>query len=85
MQKQFDVIIRSLRTSLKNYGIDRIFELKRGSMRIRPELFTCDAYRFFSGDIDAVTAATISSRAVLRAISRAYDAFSNFNSGNTYE
>jgi two-component SAPR family response regulator len=56
MQKQFDVIIRSLRTSLKNYGIDRIFELKRGNMRIRPELFTCDAYRFFSGDIDAVNA-----------------------------
>ena len=33
------------------------------------------------GDVDAVTAATISSRAVLRAIERAFDAFNNFNSG----
>ncbi|MBR2922561.1 MAG: RnfABCDGE type electron transport complex subunit G [Alphaproteobacteria bacterium] len=37
------------------------------------------------GDIDAVTAATISSRAVLRAIERAYDAFTNFNSGGDNE
>ncbi len=37
------------------------------------------------GDIDAVTAATISSRAVLKAISRALDAFSNFNSGGNNE
>jgi len=33
------------------------------------------------GDIDAVTAATISSRAVLKALQRAYNALSNFNSG----
>ncbi|MBQ8677814.1 MAG: RnfABCDGE type electron transport complex subunit G [Alphaproteobacteria bacterium] len=32
------------------------------------------------GDVDAVTAATISSRAVLRAIERAFAAFHNFNS-----
>lgn len=37
------------------------------------------------GDVDAVTAATISSRAVLKAIARAYDAFSNFNSGDNNE
>lgn len=37
------------------------------------------------GDIDAVTAATISSRAVLKALGRAYDAFSNFSSGNSHE
>ncbi len=37
------------------------------------------------GDVDAVTAATISSRAILRAINRAYNAFSNFNSGKSYE
>lgn len=37
------------------------------------------------GEIDAVTAATISSRAILRAIERAYDAFSNFNSGGNNE
>lgn len=33
------------------------------------------------GDIDAVTAATISSRAVLDAIQRAIDAYKNFNTG----
>jgi electron transport complex protein RnfG len=32
------------------------------------------------GDVDAVTAATISSRAVLRALSRAFDALNHFNS-----
>ena len=37
------------------------------------------------GDIDAVTAATISSRAVLKAIERAFDAFTNFNSGGNNE
>ena len=37
------------------------------------------------GDIDAVTAATISSRAVLKALERAYDAFRNFNSGKSNE
>ncbi len=35
------------------------------------------------GEIDAVTAATISSRAVIKALERAYDAFSNFTTGNT--
>ena len=32
------------------------------------------------GDIDAVTAATVSSRAVLKALERAFNGFSNFNS-----
>ena len=34
------------------------------------------------GDIDAVTAATISSRAVIDAIQNAVDAYNNFNTGN---
>lgn len=34
------------------------------------------------GEIDAVTAATISSRAVIDAIQRAVDAYNNFNAGN---
>lgn len=33
------------------------------------------------GDIDAVTAATISSRAVIDAVQRAYDAYNNFSAG----
>ena len=56
MQKQMDVVIRSLRDTLKKYGISEIFELQRGTMRVNPELFDCDLYRFFEGDIDAVNA-----------------------------
>ena len=37
------------------------------------------------GDIDAVTAATISSRAVLNALERAFDAYINFNLGSNNE
>lgn len=56
MQKQLDVYIRSLRETLRAYGIEEIFEMRRGSLRIRPETFTCDAYLFFAGDSDAVNA-----------------------------
>ena len=54
MQKQFDVIIRTLRDSLKDYGVDDIFSLKSGTLRIIPEKISCDAYRLFSGDPDAI-------------------------------
>ena len=54
MQKQMDVIIRSMRTTLQEYGIDSIFEMKHGSMRICPEQFTCDAYLFFEGNLEAI-------------------------------
>ena len=54
MQKQLDVYLRSLRESLKDYGIEEIFEMQKGALRVRPENFTCDAYLFFSGDSDAV-------------------------------
>ncbi len=56
MQKQFDVIIRSLRDTLEEYGVGEILEMKKGALRIRPELISCDAWRFFSGDTDAVNA-----------------------------
>ena len=56
MQKQLDVIIRSLRDTLEEYGIENILEMKKGVLRIRPELISCDAWRFFSGDTDAVNA-----------------------------
>lgn len=56
MQKQMDVVVRSLRDTLKKYGIMEIFELQKGSMRVIPERFDCDLYRFFDGDIDAVNA-----------------------------
>ena len=54
MQKQLDVYLRSLKSSLKEYGIEDIFEMQKGSLRIKPENFVCDAYLFFSGDSDAV-------------------------------
>ena len=54
MQKQLDVIIRSQRETLRKYGIEDIFELNRGYLRVCPEKISCDMYRFMSGDIDAI-------------------------------
>ena len=54
MQKQFDAIIRSMRETLREYGIEDIFEMKGGRMRILPEKVSCDLYRFLEGDADAV-------------------------------
>ena len=55
-QKQLDVYIRALKETLAAYGISEIFEMQSGTLRIVPETFTCDAYRFFAGDADAVNA-----------------------------
>ncbi|WP_408071056.1 response regulator [Butyrivibrio sp. JL13D10] len=54
MQKQMDVVIRSLKDTLKNYEISDILEIKSGAMRICPELIDCDMYKFLDGDEDAV-------------------------------
>lgn len=54
MQKQLDVIIRSLRATLEEYGIGDIFELKNGAMRVLPEKMDCDLYRFLDGDVDTI-------------------------------
>ncbi len=54
MQKQFDVIIRSLRSALKNVGAEDIFEIKQATMRVYPEKIDCDLYRFLNGDTYAV-------------------------------
>ncbi len=56
MQKQLDVVIRSLRDTLEEYGISEILEMGRGTMRIVPELLDCDLYHYFEGDINAVNA-----------------------------
>lgn len=56
MQKQFDVIIRSLRETLRGHGIEAIFEMKKGRLRICPERIDCDLYHFFDGDVDAFNA-----------------------------
>ncbi len=54
MQKQLDTVIRLLRETLREYGIEEIFSMKSGMMRIVPDKISCDAYRLFSGDVDAV-------------------------------
>ena len=56
MQKQLDVYIRSLRETLKEYGVPEIMEMEKGVLRVRPDTFVCDAYRFYSGDSDAINA-----------------------------
>ena len=56
MQKQFDVILRSLRDTLKEKDVGDLIEMNKGTLRIRPEGVSCDAWRFFSGDADAVNA-----------------------------
>ena len=54
MQKQLDVVIRSLRSTLQEYEIGEILEMKSGNMRVVPELIDCDLYRFFAGDAEAI-------------------------------
>lgn len=54
MQKQLDVIIRSLRATLKEQGIDSILEMKSGTLRVNPEQLDCDLYRLLSGDNDVL-------------------------------
>ena len=52
MQKQLDVYIRKLRGTLREHGIEEIFELQRGTLRVRPETFLCDAYLFLAGNAE---------------------------------
>ena len=56
MQKQFDVYIRSLRETLREYGAGEMLEMNKGVLRVRPDVFTCDAYLFYSGDSDVINA-----------------------------
>lgn len=54
LQKQLDVYIRTLRETLREYGIEEMVEMNKGVLRVRPEKFDCDAYRFRAGDPEAV-------------------------------
>ena len=56
MQKQLDVYIRSLRESLREYGAEDMLDMEKGTLRVRPETFICDAYLFFAGDSDTINA-----------------------------
>ena len=55
-QKQLDVYIRSLRETLREYGAAEIVEMEKGILRVKPDTFICDAYRFYSGDSDVINA-----------------------------
>jgi hypothetical protein len=54
MQKQFDVIIRSLKDTLKQNSVEEIFELKTGELRVNTNVFDCDLYRLMNGDATAI-------------------------------
>ena len=56
MQKQLDVMIRSLRGTLREYGVSEILEMRSGVLRIRPDRFSCDLYRYMQGDREAINA-----------------------------
>ena len=56
MQSQFDTFIRSMRRTLKGYGIDCIFEIKKGFLRICPQYAECDYWQFMAGDAKAIHA-----------------------------
>ena len=55
-QKQLDVIIRSLKDTLKENAIENIIDIKGGQMRVVPENFDCDLYRFFDKDVNTINA-----------------------------
>ena len=56
MQKQLDVIIRSLRDTLRQAGIGDLLEIRGGTLRIRSERLDCDLYRFIAGEEGALRA-----------------------------
>ena len=55
-QKYLDAIIRSLRDTLREYGIVEILQMARKGIRIDPEKLDCDMYRFYNGEADAIKA-----------------------------
>ena len=56
MQKQLDVYIRSLRDTLREYGISEILQMEKRILRVDPSVFVCDANLFFSGDSEIINA-----------------------------
>ncbi len=53
-QKYLDAIIRSLRDTLREYGIEELMQLERNGIRIVPEKLDCDMYRFYRGEAEAI-------------------------------
>ena len=55
-QKSFDVIVRGLKSSLKDAGIEEVFDMKHATMRVVKDTFGCDFYRFLEGDTATINA-----------------------------
>lgn len=53
-QKQFDVIIRSLKKTLENNGIGEMLDIKSGELRLNTNMFDCDLYRLLDGDTETI-------------------------------
>ena len=53
-QKHVDVIVRSLRETLKEYGISEILSIDKGLLRVVPERIDCDLYRSIDGDVEMI-------------------------------
>lgn len=49
-----DTVIHAMRSTLEEAGVGDLFFMKHGSMRILPEIISCDVYRLFQGDPEAV-------------------------------
>ncbi|MBR0146703.1 MAG: response regulator [Eubacterium sp.] len=54
MQKYLDTIIRSLRATLREYNVGELLQMGRNGLRIDAEKLSCDMYRFYSGDMEAI-------------------------------
>ena len=57
-QKQLDVYIQSLKKTLNAYGIQYIFEIEKGELRVNPPLFQCDFYDFLDGKKESFSSYT---------------------------
>ncbi len=56
MQKQFNVIVHNLKTTLEENGAGEILNIKSGELSVNAELLDCDLYRLLNGDVNAVNA-----------------------------
>lgn len=54
MQKSFNVIVHSLKTTLAENGIGGIFEIETGELRINPDRIESDLYRLLAGDAQTI-------------------------------
>ena len=51
MQKQFNVIVHNLKTTLEENGAGEILEMKSGELSVNTELIDYDLYRLLNGDV----------------------------------